>query len=79
MASVKVQSVFCAGGGHARTTLYVAGTAQGAWDFDLEDIIGSPNDADRKEFARNFIRLHKIGKTNAQLKTDLEAGITVTI
>lgn len=79
MATVNVQATFCAGGGHASATLTVNGVAQGTWDFDYPDITGTPDNDARREFVRNFIRLHKIGKTDATLKSDLLAGITVTI
>lgn len=79
MATVKVQATFCAGGGHAMATLTVNGVVQGAWDFEYLDIIGTPDGDAQREFVRNFIRLHKIGKNDNVLKNDLIAGITVTI
>lgn len=79
MALVRVSADFCAGGGHAEVTLEVGGAAQGTWSMPYEEIVGTPDDDGRREFTRNFIRLHKLGKSDAALKSDLQAGIQVTV
>lgn len=79
MATVKVQATFCEGGGHAHVTLTVSGAAQWTETYTLDDIVGTPTKEEQMDWVKNFVRLHKIGKTTAQVKSDLIAGITVTV
>ena len=67
----------CDGGDHF--TLTLTGDVTGARRYDVAEIQDIVQNVQREELAAAIIRIAKIGRTNAQLKALLQAGITVTI
>jgi enoyl-[acyl-carrier-protein] reductase (NADH) len=80
MATVTIQATaICAGGNHVAITGSIAGGPSGTWEFTVDDLRQAVASADAQATILGLIRLHAIGKTAAQLKSDLQAGITVTV
>lgn len=67
----------CSGGGHL--TLAMTGDVSGSEVYDVSEIRDLVNSVGRVELASAILRLAQVGRTNAQLRTLLQAGITVTI
>jgi len=77
MASVTITAAgICAGGNHLHLTVTGAKTA--SVRLDLEDMAAPITDDDLASFVRVLCRLCKSGKTPAQAKAALQAGVTVT-
>lgn len=77
MASITVTATgICAGGNHI--TFAVTGAKTAAVILDVNDMQGGVPDGDVEAFVRLLCKLAKVGKTNVQLKTALQAGITVS-
>lgn len=80
MATINITGSFCTGGNHAELTLKVNNVVQGVWHgLELDDIAGPISDDDKLALVRLLIRTYKLGKTNAQVKSALVAGIAVTV
>lgn len=80
MATVTIRSEsFCAGGGHATLSLAVNGSPRGQWTLLAEDVLDDITDEEVEAFLKLLIRAHKVGRTKAQVRADLQAGITVTV
>lgn len=75
---ISLQSV-CDGGGHVTLGATLNGANAGQYSYDMDDLIDPITDDDRRMFIKLAARLHKIGKTKAQVKTDLTIGLTVVI
>lgn len=69
----------CSGGDHVRIRLDVNGVAIISKVFHADDILAALDDVDALDIVRTLIRLHKIGRTFAQVKADLQAGLTITV
>lgn len=67
----------CPGGGHY--TLTLSGAVTGAKVYDLPEIRALMDTVDKETIAAVILRLAEEGRTNAQLKTLLQAGVTVSI
>lgn len=81
MAAANIIGTFCKAnaGVHASVTLTVAGVVQGTYPMILDDIVADVTEDEKVIFTRLLIKIRKIGKTNAQLKSDIIAGFTVTV
>jgi len=83
MAAVNIQATFCntGTGAHATAvTLRIGGVVQGVYpSMEFADLQLPVDEAEKKLFVRLFLQLHLIGKTPAQLRSDMQAGITATI
>lgn len=67
----------CAGGGHL--TLTLTGDIAGQKETSVREIEDLLQTIGKEEIAAAILRIAKIGRTNAQLKTLLQSGITVTV
>lgn len=81
MASVNLKATaVCAGGDHVTIVATLDGAGQQSVVYTMEQITENLNADDARVAALMLIRLRAKGKTNAQLKSDLQgAGLTVTI
>ena len=81
MATVAIISTFCRAntGAHATVQLRVNSVLQGTYPMDFADITTAVTDEEKAVFTRLMIKLHLIGKTTAQLRTDMIAGFSATI
>lgn len=67
----------CAGGGHV--TLGVTGAKTFSVQMTTDEMLGAITDDEMKAFFKVFVRFVKVGKTAAQAKTALQAGVTVSV
>ena len=67
----------CAGGQHLTVT--TSGAKVVTVPLTLIELVDSVSDQDAAGFVKVCAKLGKVGRTNAQLKTLFEAGVTVTI
>lgn len=80
MATMKLTLTHvCDGGEHAEIAVQVNGKNRGTYGVNVSDVTGAFPDEDIETFLAGVIRLHKIGKTLAQVHSDLQAGLTVTL
>lgn len=80
MATVTITALaICSGGDHVRIELKVDGVEQLTKVYHVADLVDAVADVDKEDVIRTMIRLHKIGKTVAQVKTDLQAGLNVVV
>ncbi len=82
MASITVTLTgTCAthGGSGAHLTFAVSGDAQRTFEMELSEAIAGVSQDDLLVFARCLLRLGKVGRTNAQLRTLFQNGVTVTV
>ncbi len=78
MASVTVKlTESCPGGGHVVFT--ATGDASAVVRTDIGALTDTLTDHDREAFVRVLVALAKIGRTNAQAKAVLVAGVTVSV
>lgn len=77
MASLTVTaSAICGGGNHV--TFAVTGAKTATVKAEINDMQDPVTDEDLESFVKVLCKLCRAGKTNAQLKTALQAGLTVT-
>jgi len=80
MASVTIQLVsVCPGGGHVILNANVNGVDKGNFNVTAEEILAPFPDEDVERFIAALIKLRLIGRTKAQVRADLQAGLTVTV
>lgn len=78
MASITIQLTnVCSGGGHG--TITVSGDVTRSLVVDFAELLEEIGAVDDKAILAALLRLNKIGKTNAQFKSSLLAGIAVTV
>lgn len=78
MASVTITlNNVCPGGGHG--TLTVTGAMNESYNVDVEEIRSALDDETKRDFIMKLVRVHAIGKTKAQLRASLLAGLSVSI
>jgi len=78
MAQITVTaSNFCSGGQHA--TLTVSGDVSRTMRVDVTSFLEPVSVEDSLAFLRVLVKLVKIGKTPGQLKSALQAGVTVNV
>lgn len=80
MASIAItfQSV-CAGGCHLFVGASIDGGATQNLRLDRNDLLTQLTAAEAPDILTNLLRIHMRGKTPAQAKADLQAGITMTV
>lgn len=77
MATVTVTLTnICSGGNHL--TFELTGATTASVPMMLSDISEPFTDEEKSAFVKAIARLAKIGKTNAQARTVLQGGVTVT-
>lgn len=69
----------CSGGNHYTIRLDVNGAERLSHTYEIDDLIAAVSDVDAEQVIATLIRLHKIGRTNAQVRTDLLAGLNITV
>lgn len=80
MATVFIQATqVCGSQGHAHLIVQVNGTPKGSVAMHVDQLDVPIRDEDIDTFVRMCVRGHKIGKTNAQVRADLVAGLTITL
>lgn len=80
MATITLTATgICSGGDHVRIRLDINGVAAVSKVFLADDLIAAIDDVDALDVIRTLIRLHKIGRTLATVKADLQAGLTITV
>lgn len=67
----------CAGGNHL--TFNVTGDRMATVRSDLSDMSAPITDADLAAFVKVWCRMVKAGRTNAQARAVLQAGVTVAV
>lgn len=78
MASLTItRTVECAAQNHV--TLTVTGDVTHTYSTDVADLTAPITEAEKDAFIKTLIRFAKIGRTNAQVRTALTNGVTVTI
>jgi hypothetical protein len=78
MATITVRLTgLCGGGNHA--TLSVTGDRSMSFVSDVEAMSQALTEDEAETFVRVLIRMSRAGKTLAQWRTALQAGITVTV
>ena len=68
----------CAGGTHARLKASVNGGAERAFVVDVDDLKAEPDEQDIIKALLTLLRLSQRGKTRAQARSALQAGVTVS-
>lgn len=83
MATVNIQATaICAGGNHITITASIAGGASRVFAFNIAELqaaLDGEAGITVRDTILALIEIHAIGKTAAQLKSDLQAGLSVTI
>lgn len=69
----------CAGGGHANISVTVNGVNKGSFAVATDDVLSPLPDADVPIVLAALVKLRMIGRTKAQVRNDLLAGLTVTV
>jgi hypothetical protein len=69
----------CAGGGHATISVALNGTPKGEWELWADDVLADVTDEEIEALMKLLIRAHKVGRTKAEVRTDLQAGLTITV
>ena len=78
MASITITLTdTCAAGGHL--TFGISGDRTGTVRMTLDDLSVPITSQDAEAFCRVVTKMAKAGRTNAQARTLLQAGVTVTI
>ena len=60
-------------------TIAVTGDVSYTYHGTMADLTGPISDSEKEAFIKLLIRFAKIGRTNAQVRTALTNGVTVTI
>lgn len=80
MATVTLTTTrICSGGNHFTIELSVDGVVRATKTYEGTDLVDAVSDVDAEDVIPVLIRMHKLGKTNAQVRTALLAGITITV
>jgi hypothetical protein len=78
MATITLASSFCSGNNHVH--IVASGAKSGAMDFEATELRNyQPSAEDLWAAARTLLALGAVGKTPAQARTWLLAGVTITI
>lgn len=83
MADLTYQFVsVCAGGGHVTLDVTLNGGATKRVVYTTDEVRAPLNQLsaeDREALALNILKVHFAGVSRTQMRTDLQAGVTVTI
>jgi hypothetical protein len=78
MATMQLKaSSFCAADNHF--TLTASGDVSFVTRYEVGEFLAPLTDDEKTAFLKALVRFAKIGRTSAQVKTALTAGVTVTI
>ncbi len=78
MATIGITALSqCAGGGHATIRVTVNGVERALFDTSVDEVLASIDEQEVALAARLLIRAHAIGKTKAQVATNLAVGLTI--
>lgn len=69
----------CGSGNHAGIRLDISGVAQATHTFHVDELTEAIGEDDSRNVIRFLSRLHKVGRTNAQVKNDLSAGLSLSL
>jgi hypothetical protein len=67
------------GGSGAHVTFAISGAASHSFDAEIAEVTQSLTKEDALAFAKVLVRLAKVDRTNAQLRTLLQSGVTVSV
>jgi hypothetical protein len=80
MANFEIKAVsICAAGDHVRLQVSVNGTPRAVYDAEVSEILKNIEADEAIRFALMLARMVAVGKTKAQTKTALQAGVTVSM
>jgi hypothetical protein len=83
MATVHIQATaVCAGGEHVKVSASVDGGPVKVFDYlgaELRDTLDGDLGVKNRDAVLALIEIHNIGKTPAQAKADLQAGLNLVI
>ena len=80
MAVVTIQATnTCPGGNHVRIHSAIDGGPGKDYNWVVDEMMEALDEISQREGTLTLIKIHGIGKTPAQLKADLLAGLTLTI
>jgi hypothetical protein len=69
----------CGSGNHANIRLDISGVPQATHAFHVDELTEPLDDGDSRRVIKMLSNLHKVGRTNAQVKNDLSAGLSLTL
>lgn len=69
----------CGSGNHADIRLDISGVPQAVHSFHVDELTAPLDDADGERVIKMLCNLHKVGRTNAQVKNDLSAGLSLSL
>lgn len=69
----------CAGQGHIHFDVSVNGGAPRSMMLHVDEMLAALTEDEREIIFRGLLRIHGIGKTRAQMRSDILAGITMTV
>lgn len=79
MATVTLSWVgVCAGGCHVTVDVSFNGGSAQRFTYDVDEFRASITQEKREEFILDLLRFVSVGKTRAEVRTALQAGVTVT-
>lgn len=69
----------CSSGGHVNISATVNGVSKGVHPFEADELLNDITDDEIAAAIKIVLRLYKIGKTRAQVRTAITSGLTVTV
>lgn len=69
----------CSGGNHVTIRVDVNAVEQATQTFLIDELVDAVQAVDVEAAIVTLIRLHKIGRTNAQVRNDLLAGLDIIV
>ncbi len=80
MATIGIQSIAtCAGTNHVTVEVRVNGTLMATFLGRKEDLTATSEESEIVTAARLLVRAHAIGKTPAQVASNLAVGLTILV
>lgn len=80
MATITLTATrICSGGDHVTMELKVDGVVRATRTYLIGELVDAVNDVEAESIIPTLIRLHKIGKTNAQVRANVLAGINIVV
>lgn len=80
MATVTLTATrICSGGNHYTMELRVDGVVRATRTYLVDELIDAVGDVEAETVMLSLIRLHKLGRTNAQVVANLRAGLNITV
>jgi hypothetical protein len=69
----------CAGSDHAQINVQINTIDRGTYKLRVSETLQDPDEDEIVTILQGLIRLHKIGKTNAQVRNNLLAGLPIVV